>query len=421
MRTSKGGSATGKPGVGAGTPSLLRAINERAILELISQDGPVSRAHLAAHSGLSKPTVGLALTALVRAGLVHEVGRSTGRRGPRAALYELNPRASWVAGIDIGREWVRAAIADLTGSIVARRDERAQVHSAQRLIKQIGALAHGLAAETGVEWRQVTQVTVGSPGVFDPERGQVALAPNIPGWSRHGLVDIVRAELGTNVTFENDVNLAALGEQWHGLGRGIRDFAYLWVGTGVGLGLVLDGKLYRGAGGRAGEIGYLPLGVDDPRDPVYQRRGAFEEGTAATGVVRVARELGMRAPTSGERVFDAARRGDTVALSTVQIEAARIALGIAAILAVVDPELVILGGGIGRNGDLLLEAIEREVASLVPFRTRVAVSALGQDAVLHGAVATALTAARDGLFWRPNVRRAGEALAPQEAMTRQGR
>jgi predicted NBD/HSP70 family sugar kinase len=392
-----------------GTPSLLRAINERTLLELIHRQGPLSRAQAARISGLSKPTVSLSLAALLDAGLVREVGRSRGERGPSALLYELNPMAGWVVGIDVGRRWVRAAIADIAGTIVAHRDERAKVSSAKTLIGQIGGIARRLASEAGVRWDQVTHAALGSPGVFDPAHGYVAMAPNLPGWGRHGLVEAVREELGTNMNFENDVNLAALAERAHGHGRNVSSFVFLSVGTGIGMALVIDGQLYRGAHGAAGEIAYMPLGMGDPHDPANRRRGAFEEAAAAAGVVRIARKLGMRPPLSPEKIFTAARRGNAVALRVVEAEAARLALAIATVTPVLDPELVILGGGIGRNGDLLLEPIERELRQLLPFRPRVLVSALGEDAVLRGAVATALDVARDRVFMRSPVRQVPDA------------
>jgi predicted NBD/HSP70 family sugar kinase len=387
-------------GFGPGTPSLLRALNERSILRVIEEVGPVSRAQLARQMGLSKPTVSEALVRLGDAGLVREVGRSTGGRGRGAVLYELHPRAGWVVGLDVGRGWVRAAIADITGTFAARRDERARVRSARTLIEQIGAVAHELAAEAGLRWSDVTQAVVGSPGVFEPTRGQVALAPNLPGWGREGLVEAVRAELGTDVAFENDVNLAALGEQWHGLGKGVDDFVFLSVGTGIGLGLVVRGELYRGANGFAGEVGYLPIGDGGRARPSERRQGAFEAVAAAAGVVHSARALGLDPPLTAKKVFDLARRGDPLARRTVAAEANRLALAVATIVPVVDPELVILGGGIGGNGDLLLEPLRAELERLSPFRPRVEVSALGDDAVLHGAVATALGAAQDRLFFR---------------------
>jgi predicted NBD/HSP70 family sugar kinase len=360
----------------------------------------MSRAQIARVSGLSKPTVSQALAALEAARLAREAGRTSGGKGPSAILYELNPRAGWVVGIDVGRAWVRAGLADLTGEIVARRDERARVRSSQSLITQLGEIAHGLAEEAGLRWRQVTFAAIGSPGVFHPELGQVALAHSLPGWGRQGLVEAVQRELGTNISFENDVNLAALGERWRGLGKGVDDFVVLHIGTGVGVGLVLGGELYRGSSGAAGEIGYLPLVGTDPYDAESRRRGALDAIAGASGVVSRARRLGLPPSLTAKKVFASARRGDRIATRVVAELARQIALSVAAVASVVDPELVILGGGIGSNGDLLLEPVDREVAALLPFRPRIEVTTLREDATLIGAMWMALQAAQDRLFDR---------------------
>jgi predicted NBD/HSP70 family sugar kinase len=373
-------------------------MNERTVLEFVRRLGPVSRAQISRACGLSKPTVSQALTALLASDLVREAGRTSGGRGPAAILYELNPRAGWVVGIDVGRAWVRAAIANLSGDIVARRDEKSRIRSAEALISEIGEIAHGLAAEAGIRWRQVTFATVGSPGVV-AQTGEVALAYALPGWGRAGVVEALQRELGTKIAFENDVNLAALGEQWHGLGKGVDDFVFLHVGTGVGAGIVVNGELFRGATGAAGEVGYLPL-ADTPIDRDLRRRGALDTSAGATGVVATARALGMRPPLSAKKVFAAARRGDRIAGEVVAREARLIAMAIGTIVPIVDPELVILGGGIGSNGDLLLEPVGRELAAISPFRPRIDVSVLGDEATLHGAVSIALERAQDQLFSR---------------------
>jgi predicted NBD/HSP70 family sugar kinase len=328
---------------------------------------------------------------------VHEVGRASGGKGPSAVLYELNPHAGWVVGIDVGAHWLRAAVADITGRIVARLDERARSRSSGALVRQIGDAAHRVASEAGLRWRQVTHATVGSSGVLDPSRGLLAHAPNLPGWGRQGLVGAIREQLGTALSFENDVNLAALGERSHGAGRGVENFAFLWIGTGVGMGVIIDGELYRGAGGAAGEIGYMPLGTGDPADPRFRRRGMLEEWASASAVTGAARSTGLRQAAKG--VFAAARRGDRAAAAVVEEEAGRIAVAIAAVAPVLDPQLVVLGGGIGGNPDLL-PVVERRLGAISPFAPRLATSQLGEEAVLHGAVVTALEAARDQLFTR---------------------
>jgi predicted NBD/HSP70 family sugar kinase len=386
------------PEFAAGTPRLLRAINERSLLELIRRDGAMSRAEAARRSGLSKPTVSQALSGLEDAGLVHQAGRSRGPKGPGAVVYTLNPESGWVVGIDVGSHWVRAALADITGTVRARRDERTHRSSAAT-VAQISGLAHDLASARGIDWSRVTHATVGLPGVLDPDRTRLALSPNLPG-AKQGLVEAIRAELGAKVSFDNDVNLAALGERARGIGQGIPSFVFLWVGTGIGLGIIVDGQLYRGAAGAAGEIAYLPVGPGDPHDPAYRRRGQLEESASAAAAQRLAREHGLR-PASPKSVFAAARRGDAAAERVVGLIAGRIALAIAAVVPVLDPALVVLGGGIaGNGGDLLLRPIERELHRISPFRPRLAISTLGDEVVLHGAVATALAAAQESLFSR---------------------
>ena len=379
-------------------------MNERSVLEFIRERGPVSRAQLARDSGLSKPTVSQALSALESSKLVREAGRTSGGKGPTAVLYELDPGAGWVVGLDVGTDRVRGALADLTGRVVAHSDEPARAGNASTLIHQIGTVARDLAEGAGVRWKKVTYVVMGSPGVVEPATGHVALAHNLPGWGRHGSVDAVREELGTPVTLENDVNLAALGELSHGLGKGVANFVYLHVGTGVGMGLVLNAELFRGATGVAGEVGYMPLATEDLHDPANRTRGSLEQALGAAGVVAAARAAGMAPSVTPRVVFASARKGDERALAVVEVVARRLALAIAAIVPVVDPELVILGGGIGRNGDLLLVPVEQELRALSPFRPRIEISELGEGAELQGAVSMALEAAQDRLFARADAK-----------------
>ncbi len=376
------------------------------MLEFIRERGPVSRAQLARDSGLSKPAVSQALSALEASKLVREAGRTSGGKGPTAILYELNPGAGWVVGLDVGTDRIRAAIADLTGQIVARRDEPARARSASALIARIGGTARALAADVGVGWKRISYVVMGSPGVVEIGRAHVWPPDTLPSWVRHGRLDAVRGELGTPVTLENDVNLAALGERSHGLGKDVRNFVYLHVGTGVGMGLILNGELFRGATGVAGEVGYMPLATQDPHEPANRIRGSLEQALGAAGVVAAARAAGMAASVTPKGVFAAARKGDERAAAVVETVAQRLALAIAAIVPVVDPELVILGGGIGRNGDLLLEPVEQELRTLSPFRPRIEISPLGEDAELQGAVSMALEAAQDRLFARADGREA---------------
>ena len=383
-----------------GQPRLLRAINERALLETLRRVGPSSRPQLARLAGLSKPTVSLALANLETAGLVRPVGPSTPSLGRSAMLYEVDPTAGYVVGIDIGRAWIRIAAADLSGHIVARRDERNRERSATALVRTVSEVAHSVVAAAGLTWEQVAHTVVGGPGVFDPDSDRLLLAPNLPGWSRPGVMSSLREALPPSVALDNDANLAAVGERSYGSGRDADTFVYVSIGTGIGMGIIIDGELYRGAHGAAGEVAYLPLPGDGDAaaDRDARLRGIMEAAASADAVVRTAKWLGMAGASSAKRVFAAARAGDELALAAVQAEAERLAVIVGTVAAILDPEFVLLGGGVGSNIDLLRPPLERRLAELTPLGPRVAEGQLGQDAIVLGAVASALDTARDRVF-----------------------
>ena len=394
-------SSQDRPHRAGGTPRLLRAHNERALLECLRSAGPSSRPDLARIAGLSKPTVSQALANLESVGLVRPVGPASPSLGRTAMLYEVDPTAGYVVGIDIGRAWIRVAAADLSGEIVARRDERNRARSGSALVRSVAAVAHEVVEVAGLTWKQVQHTVVGGPGVFDPDSDRLRHAPNVPGWSRPGVMSELREALPPTVALDNDANLAAVGERSYGSGRDARTFVYVSVGTGIGMGVIIDGELYRGAHGAAGEVGYLPLGEDGAGGTAgreARRRGILEEAASADAVVRTAKRLGMEGATSAKRVFAAARGGDELALAAVDAEAQRLALVVGTVAAIVDPEFVLLGGGVGSNIDLLRPPLERRLGELTPLAPPVAEGELGHDAIVLGAVASALDTARDLVF-----------------------
>jgi predicted NBD/HSP70 family sugar kinase len=405
----------------------MRTLNERAILERLRRGGPTSRPRLAEETGLSPPTVGAILVTLERAGLVRQVGPSSRGRGRSALLFEEVPGDGHVVGIDVGHRWLRCAVADLSGTVVARRDVRNTARSAPNLVRMVSTLGRDVALSAGVGWPEVAWTMVGSPGVFDPGDGTLLLSSRIRRWGRPGLLDALRGELGVRTSVANDANLAALGELAGGWGSSFRTFVYLLVGTGLGMGLVIDGRLHAGARGAAGEVAYLPFGEEaSSRPPVYGARwGSFEEMASARGVVRAAVDLGLSPRLSARQVLDMARRGGAVARAAVVTEAERLALVVAAVTTVLDPEAVVMGGGIGGEFDLLREPMEARLQQLTPFRPRMVVSELGDDAVLLGAISSAIEAVRDQTLQRlapsepdgVNAGRAGTAELRQEPTT----
>jgi predicted NBD/HSP70 family sugar kinase len=377
-----------------GNPRLLRIMNERRLLDQLHRDGPTSRADLAKLTGLSKPTVSAALAGLEEDGLVHLVGEVSGRPGPVTSLYDVNAASAHLAGIDIGRDWIRVAIADLRGTFAGRTDSRNTARTSAELGTLVGDLARTVAAQAEISWASVLCAVVGSPGVYVPGEGRLDFAPNLPG---PDLAVPLRAALGVDLVIENDINLAAVGEHAYGEGRDHDNFALVSVGTGVGMGIVVNGELYVGARGAAGEVSYLPVADESALLANARVHGATEAVTAAEGVVRAARAAGLDLSTAKD-VFTAAAGGNPAALSVVEGEGRRIGGLLVAVTAVLDPELIVLSGGVGRNLDLLGGAIQRRIAELGPLRPRIVASALGDSGVLLGAVAHARARAWELIF-----------------------
>jgi predicted NBD/HSP70 family sugar kinase len=450
-------------GLSAARPALIRAMNEQLLLEHIRTAGPYSRAELARVSGLSKPTVSLALANLERAGLVRLAGQRTGVPGRSALLYEVRPEAGFVLGLDIGLRYLRGAVADLAGEVRARLSVAVTATSVPGRVAELVRLADDLCERAGISRASVTQTVIGSPGVYDPQRNLMALTGGLPGWDRPEALASLRDAFGPALAIENDVDAAALAERALGHGRDVDTFAFVHIGTGIGMGLVLGGRLHRGVHGVAGEIAFMPLGdgahgaggsggdrhagdgrdfsveppingysgapsggnghsgrdagpgavpgsgsgaeavsgpepgadgdsgeepdVDPGVDPEEaRRRGTLEVAAAADGIVRAARRAGMRGQVSARSVFEAAAEGDPRAAAVVAAEARLVASAICCVITVIDPSLIVLGGGIGQAPGFA-EAVTLALAATAPVLPEVKVSALGTEVVVDGCLA----------------------------------
>ncbi|MET8849660.1 ROK family protein [Amycolatopsis sp. NPDC004625] len=384
----------------------MRALNQRLVLERLRTHGEATRPRIAADTGLSKPTVGQALLDLEQHGLVRTTGRSLAGPGRAAVVYQAAPDAGHVVGVDIGRRVIRVAVADLEGSIVARLDEPNRCRSASALVRTVSESVERAVASAGLSPHEVVATVVGTPGVPDPATGTVHRAPNLPGWERRGVLHELVSALavaGSDVVVENDANLCAVGEHALGAALGVDVLVCLTVGTGIGMGLLVAGRLFRGAHGAAGEIADLPYGPMPPGAGA-RRPGPMETAAAAQAVVDAARGAGLAKARSAKDVFRLARAGDERAVRVVEEEAEKLAYVVSAVTAVLDPQLIVLGGGIGGNADLLTEPMRRALAATIPVVPDIVAGQLGEDAVLAGAIATALGTARELVFDRRGLR-----------------
>jgi predicted NBD/HSP70 family sugar kinase len=369
------------------------------VLEAVFRGGPVTRPEIASATGLSKPTVGAAVSRLEQAGMISALGPQHGRRGRSPIAYVVRDNSGFVVGLDIGGTNIRAGAADVFGEPMHDEQEPTTKRGGRALAAQLLDIATRAVERGRATHERLLAIGISTPGVVDRDSGRVRLAYNV---SSDGVIDPLGAigtRFGVPVLIDNNINLAALGEKTFGLARGISTMVFVGVGAGVGLGIVMHDELVRGAHGAAGEIGYLPL-VGDPFDPRHKLHGGLEDEIGAAGVLATfAGRAGARADdvTSAQEVFELAANGDGDAGAVVSHVAARLGAAIATVCAILDPELVVLGGGIGSSPQLL-RPVRGAAAALVPLTARIETSLLRERAALRGAIAVALHAARAELI-----------------------
>jgi predicted NBD/HSP70 family sugar kinase len=380
--------------------SLLRELGEQAVLETIFRKGPITRPEIAAATSLSKPTVSAAVSRLEQGGLVRAAGRRAGQRGRKPISYVVSARAGFVVGGDIGGSNVRVAAADLFGELICDSKHATAKDGSRAVGAQILEMVRDVIERASAVHGRPLALGISAPGVVDQTSGRVtSLAYNVAPEGGFDPLEVIRDRFDLPVLVENNVNLAAVGEKWFGLARGVSTVVFIAIGAGIGMGIIIDDELVRGAHGAAGEIGYLPL-VGDPFNPRHRLHGGLEDEIGAAGIAAAFNERrGSGEPeiSSVHDVFELAAAGNAAARSVVDHVASRLGTAVATVCAILDPELVVLGGGIGAN-PLLLRPVRGSAAALAPITARIETSLLGEQAALQGAIAVALHAARTTLL-----------------------
>ena len=403
-------------------------MNDRAALDLLLLHGPLSRTRIGKLTGLSKPTASQLLARLEAAGLVVATGTTEGRPGPNAQLYAVNARAAYAAALDVNPRRILAAVADVTGATVGEFELPTPGRRTDDVVRQVTDALEGAVKAAGLTRAEVRRVVIGTPGAFDPSTGRLRYASHLPGWHSPALLDELAAALPMPVEYENDVNLAAVAEQRLGAARGHEDFVLLWNEEGLGASVVIGGRLHRGFTGGAGEVGFLPVpGTPLVRQVVRANSGGFQELAGAQSVPRLAKSLGLdtpekpyvdvaagllaraaarygeddeRAGGSEQAGDERDRHGESGQLAELlRLYAQRLATGLASVTAVLDPELIILAGGvIAAGGEPLRALVQAELAELAASRPRLLVGEVQHRPVLRGALESALATTRDELF-----------------------
>ena len=405
----------GRPAQGApATSRTIRALNDHAALTLLAAEGQQSRSEIARRTGISKPTASQVLSRLEAARLVEATGQEHGRRGRSPVMYRINPAAGHAAGLDVTAARVSAAIVDLSGGVVARHELPTGRRTKGAVLSVVDALTSA-ASSVGLTVADLNAVVIGTPGSFDPASGRLSYAKHLSGWHAPGLLDELSDAVGSAVQVENDVNLAALAERHTGAAVGCSDFFLFWVGDGLGGALMVDDRLYRGATGGAGEVGFIQgTGASLVRRVRRENSGGFETYAGPKQTVPLARTYGLGGRTATDVVARAAAlvaQGGSAAdggAGAAERERAaafltdlsvRYAAGLASIIAIVDPAMVVLGGSVMQaGGEPLRSMVAEQLAELAMARPTVVVSTVADNPVLTGALGAALERAREAVF-----------------------
>ena len=389
-----------------GDQTLVRDINLSSVLRYLQSAAPISRAQIAGMTGLNKSTVSSLVEELIDRGLVHEIGLNSSGTGRPSTLLEPNPQAGMIIGAELGVDFYSVIVTNFVGQMIWRRQQEADPASEQDLaISQLLQLVDEAVAFGRAQGARLLGVGVASPGTVNVESGMLAFAPNLH-WRHVPLQKILSEHTGLSVKVDNDANAAALGEHLFGVARQAQDFIFVFTGVGIGGGLFLNGELYRGASGFAGEIGHTTLMVEPFQSPCHcGNRGCWETYANQYSIIESVRaRLEVRrnslipeimaerhSPITLSIIIEAAKAGDSEAIEALTEAGAAIGLGVANLINIFNPEMIVIGGPLSAAGEFLLPAIlERAQLRSLPdlqSQARIVLSASGADASLIGAVA----------------------------------
>jgi predicted NBD/HSP70 family sugar kinase len=362
-----------------GTPSWLRATNNRTAMSLLLEHGPLTRNRIGQLSGLSKPTAAQMVARLEEGGLIEVFGEVSGGPGPNAVSYAVRADRFVGVAVDVGTAVMSSTLVDAVGTVFPVVSTPVGPASERTAIGDVSAAIESACAAAGVDRSAISLAEIGVQAAVAPRTDELAFTDTLPGWPSHGIRAHLEEGLGLEVSLENDVNLAAVAERGAGTAADVDGFALLWLGDGLGLAIDIAGQVYRGASGGAGEIGYLAAPV-----------GSEEPGADGTGAGDLTSLFGAAA---ADRL--ASEFGD----DSPRHLAPRIAAGLVPVLAVLDPERVVLGGPVGvRGGPRLASLVADHLERTTRWSPDVVATRVPELAVLAGARELLLRGIRRRLF-----------------------
>ncbi|HEY7340025.1 MAG TPA: ROK family transcriptional regulator [Ktedonobacterales bacterium] len=385
---------------------LMRELNRLLILNGVRVSGPITRVAVAHRTGLSRTTVSSIVDELLADNLLFEgkTVEAAPTGGRRATLLHFNADAGYVIGVDLGRSHLTLLLTNLAGQIIARRSGPFDASLGPEVcLQQVIASLMDFTAEHHIGWHQIIGVGLGIPGPMDAASRMLVRPPRMPGWDQFDIRAVMERACKVPIYLDNDANMGARGESQYGAARHVEYMAYVKVATGIGCGLIMNGDIYRGAGGTAGELGHVTI---DDNGPLCDcgNRGCLEV-VAGAAAVTIAAARGVYPDSGGTSagpldvadVVQAALAGDTVAQEAIERAGYHIGIALAGLVNIFNPSLILLDGSMARAGEFLVgpirEGIARRSLAASSAATRIEMAQLGDNAIALGAVATVIEAA----------------------------
>ncbi|WP_423408363.1 ROK family transcriptional regulator [Heyndrickxia sp. MSNUG] len=380
----------------------VKTLNKKRVLQCIQENSPISRAEIAVKMNISKPTVSLLVDELIQEKWIFEkgIGESTSQGGRRPIQLCFNEKAAYIIGTDIGGTKVKTVICDLNGNIVASSSFSTCQHLETGLLKQIAKEIECMIKKEGLDSGKILGMGAGVPGITETKSGMVMEAPSL-NWVRYPFLTEAQRYIPFPVHVDNDVNVAALGEQWLGNAKDKQNVLFIAVGTGIGSGIIINNQLYRGASSAAGEMGYMVTDKNDMKNefrPIFHRYGYLESvaggksiGDRLTKCIQQEpdhplHKQALASELPGEMAFKLAKTGDPLALKVLEEAIEHLAYGIVNAASLLNPEVVILGGGVLKSSEFILPKLQEIVNQYLPSSVQLKTSQLGDNAGVLGAV-----------------------------------
>lgn len=389
--------------------AILKRQNQSLVLSTIKEHGPISRVAIARETGLTKSAISKVVGNLIKAGLVEEVGTDNTIVGRKPVTLKLTTNRYFVIGVGVRRTKISVGIANLEGNITVRKAVFLKRNDTQEsILKKIVNLIYRITKDSDMEMEKIIGIGIGSPGPLYAHSGVILSPPNFPGWHNVPLKKLINEEFKVPVFIDNDANVAALAEKWFGNGQGIDNFIYILLDLGIGAGIVINGEIYRGVDGVAGEFGHISISLKGKRCECGNY-GCLENFASCLAIVSKVKKLissgkktiltkmvkGRLEDIEIETIIEAARRKDELALQVLGEAARYLSIGIANLVNLFNTKTIILGGRLAQAGEILLEPIrelvKKRVYSVTEKDLKITIGRFGEEIHVIGAGALALS------------------------------